>query len=217
MRSSGWLYVAVVWTLASCLASARALADDALFSPPPPPELTPAWWELEMGASAVVPIERSAICPPVRECVLNVGVGLGMRLTYRTPDGLGWLVGYDLWVLDSDSLYEIALAHAVRVGVRYVLDPTSRVQPWLGATVGFLALGDASSVVTAGGLVTAGGGAHVELSDDVALHGSIDAWLISTAPFQTREGTIRSDPFGVNLVVQVMLGAVVRIGDLVAP
>ena len=145
---------------------------------------------------------------------MNAGIGLGTRLTHRTPDGLGWGLAYDLWVLDSASLYEVALLHSLRGHVRYVIDATARLQPWVGAGVGVLLFGDASSVATGGGLVSAGGGAHLELTSEFALVASAELWLFGTAPFSTRDGTQRADPFGVNLVAEIMLGAVLRIGAL---
>jgi hypothetical protein len=179
---------------------------------PPPPDRGPSWWELEVGALAVVPIERSAICPANRDCVMNAGVGLGTRLTHRSPDGVGWGLAYDLWVLDSASLYEVALLHSLRGHVRYVLDASSRVQPWIGGSVGLLLFGDASSVATGGGVVSGGAGVHVELTTEFSIFASAEAWLFATAPFGTRDGTTRADPFGVNLVLEVAVGVMVRFG-----
>lgn len=215
-----WFAIAIAWLLLRGPAMARAdeprVARPAptSFEVPPPPEASAAWWELELGALAVVPIERSAICPANRDCVMNAGIGLGTRVTYRTPDGLGWGLAYDLWVLDSASLYEVALLHSLRGHLRYVVDPSSRLQPWIGAGVGVLLFGDASSVATGGALVSAGGGAHFELTSEFALVASAEAWILGTAPFDTRDGTRRADPFSVNVVAEIMLGAVVRIGAL---
>lgn len=210
-----WLVIAIV--VGVSVSSHRAIAQtdedagaDAL-TPPPPEEAAP-WWELEIAPLAVVPIERSAICPSGRDCVMNAGVGLGTRLTRRTPDGLGWGLAYHLWVLDSASLYEVALFHSLRGHVRYVVDASSRIQPWIGGSVGLLLFGDASSVSTAGGLVSAGGGVHVELTSEFALFASAEVWAFATAPFSTRDATTRGDPFGVNVVLEVALGALIRFG-----
>ncbi len=214
-RSSVALVIAIVAIGVTLGEIARADEGDApppSFEVPPPPDETAPWWELEVGALAVVPIERSAICPSNHDCVMNAGVGLGMRLSHRSPDGLGWGLSYDLWILDSASLYEIALLHALRGHIRYVIDATSRLQPWVGGSAGVLLFGDASSVATGGGLVTAGAGVHLELTSDFAVFASAEAWLLATAPFQTRDGTRRADPFGVNLAFEVALGAMIRFG-----
>lgn len=217
-RSEVWcIAIAVAW-LGALVEPTAARADEpregGAFEVPPPPETAAPWWELELGALAVVPIERTAICPANRDCVMNAGIGLGTRLTHRTPDGLGWGLAYDLWVLDSASLYEVALLHSLRGHVRYVIDASSRLQPWVGAGVGVLLFGDASSVATGGALVSAGGGAHLELTSEFALVASAELWVFGTAPFSTRDGTARADPFGVNLVAEIMLGALLRIGAL---
>jgi hypothetical protein len=196
-------------------------SEEPAFTPPPPPLDTPDWWELELGASAIAPLERSTICPGVTElgrvpsCVLNAGVGVGARVIYRTPEGIGWLVGYDLWVLDSANVYEVALAHAVRGGVRWVVDGSSRIQPWIGATVGAVLFGEPAAVRTGGGLVTVGAGLHAELSDGFAVLASAEARLMGLAPFRTADGARRADPFGASLVLDVTLGALVRFGALV--
>jgi hypothetical protein len=211
------------WSLSTLLLLSTALfvaafaplrASAQAFEVPPPPELAPPWWELELGALAIVPVERSAICPSGADCVMNAGVGLGSRLTYRTPDGIGWGLGYDLWVLDAASLYEVALLHLLRGHFRYVIDDSSRLQPWVGASVGALLFGDAGSVATGGGLVSAGVGAHLELTSEFALVGSAEACVVAVAPFHTRDGALRAEPFGVNLVVEIFLGAMVRLGSL---
>lgn len=212
----GIAWLAVVRPAAAQVEESRPSADRAAaaFEVPRPPEAAAPWWELELGALAVVPIERSAICPANRDCVMNAGIGLGTRLTYRTPDGFGWGLAYDLWVLDSASLYEVALLHSLRGQLRYVIDASSRLQPWVGAGLGVLLFGDASTVATGGAVVSAGGGAHLELSSEFALVASAEVWVLGTAPFSTRDGTRRADPFSVNVVAEIVLGAVLRIGAL---
>lgn len=208
------LSLVAIGAISPAIAHADEDRDESAFEVPPPPEALPAWWEGEVGALAIVPLERSAICPSNHDCVMNAGVGVGVRATYRTTDGLGWGLAYDVWVLDSASLYEVAVMHALRGHFRYVIDASSRVQPWVGASVGALLFGDASTVATAGGLLTAAGGVHLELTSEFALVGSAEVWAVATGPFQTRDGALRADPFGVNVVLEVMLGAMLRLGAL---
>lgn len=207
------LSVVVLSTLLGSLTT--ALAEEAApFMPPPPPSRSPPWWELEIGGAVLAPLERTAVCPAGRECVLNGGVGLGVRATYRTPDRVGWTIAYDVGALDSASLYEIALLHAVRGELRYVIDDESRIGPWLSGGIGGLLFGDASNVSTGGFVISAGGGVHAELTSNFALVASAHVWLLGTAPFSTRDGIARGDPFGVSVVGQILLGALVRIGSL---
>ncbi len=169
-----------------------------------------------MHGGAEVPLERSAICPAGAGCVLGAGVVAGVRIERRSSDRVGLFAGYDFWLLDSDGVFELGALHAVRAGIRYVLDDSMMVHPFIEAAIGFLAFGDTANVVTLGGLVSAGGGAELELSESVAFVASLEAWLLSTGPFQTREGAIRADPFGVNIALQITIGVSVLVGPSAA-
>jgi hypothetical protein len=189
--------------------------DSAPFRTPTPPEEAPAWWEFEVDVSFIVPVERSTICPASAECVLNGGVGLGVRAFYRNPDGLSWLGAYDLLAFDSDSVYEISLLHALRFGLRYTLDGRGRVQPWIGATVGPLAFGGPNSLATGGAVVTLAAGAHVELTESLSLVLAAELWTLGTGSFRTRDGVDRAQGFGVDVLFQASLGLNARFGELV--
>lgn len=204
----------VAIALAACPLSARA-EDDSAFQLPRPREQAPAWWEFEVDVSFVVPVERTTICPSGFECVLNGGVGLGVRVFYREPAGLAWLGAYDLLAFDSDSVYEISLLHALRFGVRYTLDGSQRVQPWVGATVGALAFGGPNALATGGGLITVAAGAQVELTESLSLVGAAELWAFATGAFRTRDGLERAAGFGVDVLVQFSLGLNARFGELV--
>ena len=189
--------------------------EDAAFEVPTAPEHAPAWWEFEVDVSFLVPVERSTICPSGAECVLNGGVGLGVRAFYRNPDGLAWLGAYDLLAFDSDSVFEVSLLHALRFGLRYTLDGSGRIQPWIGATLGPLAFGGPGTLETGGGVVTLAAGAHVELTESLSLVGAAELWTLATGSFRTRDGTARAQSFGVDVLVQFSLGLNARFGELV--
>jgi|GEM_PF-2125124 len=205
----------ILATLASFASPLCARAEGAeAFEVPAPPEQAAPWWEFEVDASFLVPVERSTICPSGSECVLNGGLGLGVRAFYRSPSGLSWLGAYDILAFDSDSVYEVSLLHSLRIGVRYMLDSSTRVQPWIGATVGGLAFGGPSNIATGGGVVTLAVGAHVELSESVALVGAAELWTMATGTFRTRDGVERGVPFGVDVFMQFSLGLIARFGSL---
>lgn len=208
--------VSVVWPLcAQVCAQVRAQAEDAVpFEVPSSPAQASPWWEFEVDASFLVPIERSTICPSGSECVLNGGLGLGARAFYRSPNGLSWLGAYDILAFDSDSVYEVSLLHALRIGLRYTLDSSTRVQPWIGATLGGLAFGGPSTIATGGAVVTLAVGAHVELNDSISLVGAAEFWTMVTGTFRTRDGVERGVPFGADLMMQFSLGLNVRFGTL---
>jgi hypothetical protein len=185
--------------------------------PPPPPGALGRELLLDIRGAAVVPVYVGGIggiCPGGHECVMNAGVGIGVTVEQRWPDRVGLLLSYDAWVVDSDSIYEIGLMHSFRIGLRYVLDASLNVHPFLEASVGFLAFGDTSQVAAVGGAVTAGGGAEVEISDSIAMLVDAELWTFATGSFETRDGIRRSDGFGANLAVQISVGIEVLLGTL---
>jgi hypothetical protein len=180
--------------------------------PPPPPDTLPPDVTLEIRGAAIVPLYRDALCPGDHQCVFNAGVGVGVGVERRWPDGWGFLSRYDVWVLDAGSLYEIGIVHSVRLGARYVLDQSSIVHPYLEALAGFLAFGNTTTVAAAGGSVTGGIGAEVELTDVLVLDVDAELWALATGFFATRDGVRRSDGFGPNLALQISIGLEVLLG-----
>lgn len=182
--------------------------------PPPPPAEQGAELLLDIRGAAVVPVYVGGLCPSGHECVMNAGVGIGVSVEHRWRDGVGLLLSYDAWVLDSDSVFEIALMHSFRFGLRYVIDTSLNVHPFIGASAAFLAFGDTSQVSAIGGAVIAGGGAEIEISDSIDVLVDAELWTLATGSFETRDGVHRSDGFGANLAVQISVGAEVLLGTL---
>lgn len=184
--------------------------------PPPEPREHPARPALEIHGAAAIPLENETICPSGAGCVLGLGMGLGVQVEWRSADRVGLFVGYDFLLLDSNSVFELAALHTVRAGVRYIIDDDSLIHPFIEGGVGGIVFGETTNVVAFGGLVSLGGGMEIELSESVAFVSSLQAWFLSTSPFRTREGALRSDPFGVNVALQVTLGVSIQTGSLVA-
>jgi len=186
--------------------------------PPPAPQEHGATLAVEIHGAALVPLSRDTICPAsASQCVLGLGLGVGAQIEWRTADRIGLFAGYDFWMLDSGGVYELGTIHAVRGGVRYTLDDSMVVHPFLDLAIGLLVFGDTASVATAGGLVTAGGGAEIELSESVLFVTSAEAWMFATGPFATRDGATRSADFGVNVALQLTVGVAILIGSSVVP
>lgn len=194
-------------------ANATEAAGAHHVAPPPPPATLPPDVTLEVRGAAIVPLYRDALCPGTAQCVLNGGVGVGVGVERRWADGWGFLSRYDAWVLDAGSLYEVGIMHSVRVGARYVMDQATLVHPYLEALAGFLAFGDTTTVAAAGGSVTVGAGAEIELSDVLVIDIDAELWTLATGFFSTRDGIRRSDGFGPNLVLQICVGLEVLLGS----
>lgn len=187
-------------------------AGAAHVTPPPPPSTLPPDVTLEIRGAAIVPLYRDALCPGTSQCVFNAGVGVGVGVERRWPDGWGFLARYDVWILDASSLYEIGIFHSTRIGARYVIDQATMVHPYVEALAGFLAFGDTTTVSAAGGAVTGGAGAEIELSDALVLDIDAELWTFATGFFATRDGVRRSDGFGPNLALQISVGLEVLLG-----
>jgi hypothetical protein len=186
-------------------------------APPPAPGDHDAMLLVEVHGGVAVPIERGTICPAGPECVFGLGVGFGVELEWRFADRVGLITGYDFLLLDSKNVFELGTLHAVRGGLRYTLDDTTMVHPFIDATIGGLAFGDTASVATAGLLVTAGGGAELEIDGVVAFFAGLEAWLFATGAFLTRDGVLRANGFGVNVAIQITLGIAVVIEPAIEP
>lgn len=217
LRAAG---LGAVLSTASLLVTAfpaRADGEDAhhVVAPPAPHEHG-ATLSVEVHGSVEGPILRDTICPPGHDCVLGLGLGIGAQIEWRSSDRIALFGGYDFWMIDASGVYELGALHALRGGIRYVLDDSLVVHPFLDVALGVLAFGDTASVATGGGVVTLGGGAEIELSESVAFVTSAEAWLLAMGPFGTRDGAVRSAGFGVDVAVQLTLGVSVLVGPAVA-
>lgn len=210
--------LALVGAASLCLHAFGALADGGEHHvvPPPAPHEHGPTLTVEVHGSVEAPILRDTICPATHACVLGLGLGIGAQVEWRTADRIGLFAAYDFWMIDPSGVYELGALHALRGGVRYVLDDSLVVHPFLDIAAGVLAFGDTANVATGGGLLTLGGGAEIELSESVAFTTGAEAWLLATGPFTTRDGAARSGAFGVDIAVQLTLGVALLVGPAVA-
>ncbi len=213
--------IVLVGLVAAIVIAPRAQADEGdeaavvhHVAPPPPPGEQGPELLLDIRGAAVIPVYVGGLCPSGYECVMNAGVGIGVAVEHRWTNRVGLLLAYDAWVVDSDSIFEIGLMHSFRVGVRYVIDASLDVHPFIEACAAFLAFGDTAQVSALGGAITAGGGAEIEISDSIAVAVDAELWTLATGSFETRDGLRRSDGFGANLAVQISVGLQVLLGTL---
>ena len=77
----------------------------------------------------------------------------------RRPTGFGVFGAYDVWFLDSDSVYELGVQQALHAGVRYTMPTEMVFHPVFDTSLGVMAYGDTFRVATVGVLaeVFAGG------------------------------------------------------------
>ncbi|MBX3272305.1 MAG: hypothetical protein KF729_18745 [Sandaracinaceae bacterium] len=202
---SALLPLAAAWCFA-----APALAQPAAeprVEPPPAPDALDAELNVAIRLGAIFPFESADICPGDAFCVLGSGASVGVEIERRWPIGIGILVAYDAWFVDSGGVFELGLAQLVRAGMRYTFLLEQIVHPSLHVGAGALIFGDTFLVETVGGAFDVGASAEIELSDSVVLTGGLSFWMFTTSPFTTgRDRTRRSEGAGLNLAVSAHVG-----------
>jgi hypothetical protein len=184
--------------VAACLATWVAVlvpsttrAEDTFVIPVAPEQAPPRWvFELHTGFS--FPLQTDALCPDGRGCVLRGGGGIGTSVERRSPNGFGWLVGYEDWFLDSDSVYELAVQQILRGGLRYTMPTDTVLHPVFELSLGVMGYGDTFEIETFGGLLQAFGGAEIELNETFGLLLGLALRAFTHTEFRTeRDGVLR--------------------------
>jgi hypothetical protein len=175
--------------------------------PPPAPEHREPELIAQIHLGTIIPLERTDICPGDSLCVLGAGGTTGVEIERRWAFGLGILVAYDLWFVDSGGVFELGVVQSVRAGLQYVFLDDLMVHPAIHVSAGALVFGDTLLVSTVGGAFEAGASAEIELTDVVAITFAGQAWLFTTSPFTTnRDRTSRSEGLGINVALQLHIG-----------
>jgi hypothetical protein len=198
----------------TCLAGAASIAGAQEETPAAPhvePPPAPASRQPELLAhvhlGAVIPLERSDICPGESICVLGAGAVVGVEIERRWPFGLGVSVAYDAWFVDSGGVFELGTAQIVRAVLKWAFADEWSIHPTIHLGAGALVFGDTFLVATVGGAVDLGASAEIELTDSVVFFFGAQGWLFTTSPFTTaRDRTPRSPGLGLSAALQLNVG-----------
>lgn len=186
------LCIALVDGALPSAACAQTDAMDAHFEVPPSPAQAPPHFTFDVHTGFSAPLDHSALCPKDAGCVLQSGGGVGGSAERRGPSGFGLLVAYDMWFLDTDSVYELGVQQLLRGGLRYTMPTDIVFHPVFAVAGGIMAYGDTFKVATAGVLAEVSGGAEIELTAAFGLRGDIGIRIFSHSPFRTeRDGVLR--------------------------
>lgn len=191
------------------LAPAARAQEEALphVEAPPAPSSREPELLVQVWLGSVMPLERSDICPGESICVLGAGAVVGVGVERRWPFGLGVLVAYDAWFVDSGGVFELGTSQVVRAVLQYAFAEESSIHPTVHIGAGALIFGDTFLVSTVGGAVEVGANAEIELTDSVMLTFGAQGWLFTTSPFTTsRDRTPRSEGLGLNAALQLNVG-----------
>ncbi len=187
--------------------AARAPASEKFEIPPAPARAKPRF-ALEVHASLVRPLDNRSVCPRGVGCVLQGGGGLGVSLERRRPSGFGAFGAYDVWFLDTDSVYELGVQQAARAGVRYTMPTEVVFHPVFDVSLGIMVYGDTFRFATVGGLADIFAGAEIELNATFGLRVGLGLRVFSHRSFRTeRDSALRgqSGVFAEYMQIQVGL------------
>jgi hypothetical protein len=158
---------------------------------PPPPMQIPPRLALEVHTGLTLPLDNDALCPSAAGCVLQSGGGIGLSVERRWPTGFGGLLAYDVWFLDSDSVYELAVQQLFRAGARYTMPTDFVFHPIFELSLGVMGLGDIFRIATAGVLIQSFSGVETELTESVGVRIGMGLRAFSHSPFRTQRDGVR--------------------------
>jgi hypothetical protein len=183
------------WVLAIMLvavATARAddgVAEETFAIPPAPSEAAPRHvLDVHFGVSTA--LQNESLCPAGSGCVFQSGGGIGASLERRWPTGFGAMLGFDLWFLDTDSVYELGVQQALRAGARYTMPTDILFHPVFELSLGATGYGDTFSIATVGFVAQAFAGGEIELSETFGLIGGFGLRAFSHSEFRTERDRI---------------------------
>jgi hypothetical protein len=166
-------------------------SDQAAFVIPPPPALAAPRLAIEVHTGLTLPLENSGLCPARAGCVLQSGGGVGVSLERRRPSGFGGLVAYDVWFLDSDSVYELAVQQQLRGGMRYTAPTEFVFHPIFELSFGGMVFGDIFRAATFGVVAQAFTGIETELTESFGVRLGFGMRGFSHTPFRTERDGVR--------------------------
>jgi opacity protein-like surface antigen len=159
------------------LSSAVAANAEDEFIPqairPPPNSMEYLVTGIALSAEAVV--EPADMCPETsggsgpEACILERGLGLGIRAGYRTRGP--WYAGgtYQFSRHESSNLLRLAIMQQLRAEMRYYFDLGTRASPYLGFGLGAVIYGNEWGAETGGAAGMFGPGVELTVTQDLAV------------------------------------------------
>jgi hypothetical protein len=167
-------------------------SEPFVFEVPPAPELAEPRFTFDVHTGFTAPLNNHPLCPSGAGCVLKSGGGVGGSAERRWAAGIGVLVGYDLWFLDTDSVYELGVQQILRAGIRYTMPTNVVFHPVFELSGGAMLYGDTFRVATVGGVFEGLAGSEFELSAAFGLRAGLGVRVFSHSAFRTeRDGVLR--------------------------
>ena len=157
-----------------------------------------------------------AMCPEgVRTpCIIGAGLGLAVRVGYRTRGP--WYVGggYEFSRQESSNLLRLAILQQLRGEARYYLAENQRLVPYASTAFGGVLYGNEWGSITGGILAFFGVGLEYQVSRTSVVGTAIGYRALVLRRFEDASGLVRSDEvFGFGLTHMVGLELVFEVRD----
>jgi len=153
--------------LAVSAASIPAAAAESAIPVPEPPPTSAHYLQYGVALTGEAVVSAQDVCPDTSSeapCILRSGVGVAIRLGYRTRGA--WYVGaaYEFSRQDPANLMRLAILQQLRAETRYYADRGMRLTPYLSAGLGAAVYGNEWGADTGGVTGFLGGGVEFQLS-----------------------------------------------------
>ena len=157
-----------LWTM-WCSSSLAEEAHLSQATRPPPSSLDYLVTGIALGAETVA--SPADVCPGPEgsACILERGLGLGIRAGYRSRGP--WYTGgaYQFSRHESSNLLRLAIMQQLRGEIRYYMDLGTRATPYLGFGLGAVIYGNEWGADTGGVVGMFGPGVELAVTQDLAV------------------------------------------------
>ncbi|MEM8609775.1 MAG: hypothetical protein AAGF92_21945 [Myxococcota bacterium] len=183
-----------------------ALADEAV-GVRNAPEGSRDRFAIGIEVGLVIPVADKPLCPSGSECLFGAGLAVGIPFSYRWKQGTGLGFSYELWVQNSDGVYQSTVSQAFAVLLRHSFLADRSLRPLLRARGGVLILGPTFGVDTVGGTAEIAFGGETDINRSTVFSFLLGGQVLSTRPFTTSaDGVRRAEGGGVNAALVFRVG-----------
>jgi hypothetical protein len=195
------------------IAAVLLLAGTATAAPPGASE---HFLQYGVGFGTEMVASAGAVCPSnarANPCILGSGVGLTVRMGYRTRGPFYVGGAYEFSRQDSSNLLRLAILQQLRGEARYYLLEDTRLTPYLGLGFGGVFYGNEWGANTGGITAAIGGGTEFQIARTSVVGAAIWYRPIVLRHWQDTAGQVRADDlfgFGIGHVISIELVFEVR-------
>lgn len=199
MRTVPFVLLAGLWGWAGLRpAHAAEPAESPERSVRKPPPISAHYLHTGVGLSGEIVASAGDVCPKDADtpCIFGSGVGLAVRVGYRSRGP--WYVGgaYQVSRHDPSNLLRLAILQQLRGEVRRYFDFGTQLTPYAAAGLGAAIYGNEFSAHTGGVVGLLGGGGEFQVSRTTTVGGGLAYRPFFLGRWTDTAGQLRADRFG---------------------